>query len=117
MANSQKDKPGPWAKLLSYLYAMVAKEMNSRPGRINLLMMFSLLAIILVYIPASTAPTIARVIASRWNPEFAGQTGDNIILLILAFLIPSVLCFIFMGFIIKEDKVGKPEEEDEDPVE
>lgn len=117
MSNPKKDKPGFWAKFISAIYAMVAKEMNSRPGRINLLTMFGLLAIILVYIPASTVPTIARIIAAYWTPEFVGQTGDNIIHLILAFLIPSALCFVFMGFIIKEDKAEKQEEKGEDPTE
>lgn len=103
MTNTPKDKHGFWAKALSELYKLAAKELKSPAGRVNILMVIGLIAIIIVYILSSTVTSVARIVASKWNAAFVAQTGDNIIALILAFIIPSALCFLFMKFIIKEE--------------
>ncbi len=103
MADNPKDKHGFWSKILSELYKVATKELESIPGRINILMMIGLLAIILLHILSSTATSIARIIASIWNPAFISQTDDNILALILTFFFASIVCLVFMKFIIKED--------------
>lgn len=103
MANDPKDKHGFWAKSLSELYRLASKEVKSIPGQINILMMIGLLAIILAYILSSTVASVARIIAAALDPAFIDQADDNIVGLILAFVIPSGLCLLFMKFIIREE--------------
>lgn len=103
MSESPKDKHGFWAKALSELYKLAVKEVKSPAGRVNILMVIGLIAIIIAYILSNTATSVVRVVATKWNPEFVNQTSDNIIWLLLAFLIPTGLCLVFMHFIIKEE--------------
>lgn len=107
MAETPNDKHGFWAKTLLGLYRLAAKEVKSRAGRVNILMVIGLIAIILVYILANTTASVFRIVAAIFRPEFINQTSDNIVTLILAFLIPTALCLLFMRFIIKEEESSK----------
>lgn len=103
MANDPENKHGVWAKVFLELYKVAVKEFGSPPGRVNILMVIGLIAIIVVYALTNTVTSVARIVASVWNPEFVGQTGDNIIKLIIIFVIATGLCLVFMRFIIKEE--------------
>lgn len=101
--SKENDKgSSPPYNVLKELYSILMKEKNSTAGRFNIFVDALLALIIIVYLLSSTVAAVARIIASIFNSELTGQSGDNIVLLLVIFLITSLLCFVFMWFTKRE---------------
>lgn len=77
-------------------------ETTSIAGRINIVFDLALFLIIIIYLLTSTAASVARIVASIINRNLTGQTGDNIVTLIVIFIVASALCLVFMHITRKE---------------
>lgn len=88
--------------IIRELSSVLIQEVDSHAGRFNILVDAFLAVIIIVYLLSSTVSTVARIIASIFNSALTPQTGDNIVPLIVTFLVASFLCLSFMWFTKRE---------------
>ena len=70
--------------------------------------------IIVMYFLTNTFVSVARVVSTFWNGAMAKQTQDNIIALVIVFVLFTVLCIMMIYRTQKEMKPFCRREEDEE---
>ena len=91
-------------KVFSILIEALKLETLTIPGRVNVAGLFLLAFIIVMYFLTNSFVSVARVVATFWNGAMTEQTEDNILSLLIVFVVSAALCIIMLYRTHRENK-------------